>query len=136
MTTLPGHAHKGRCVYNSTVHPQQVLQLLHLTKSQIKVTMTKVLGGTNHFGKRSYAQVVTTGKQITSYSPASNILSVNSPTGSNHSPTKQWNRGNRSLYRAVSHKASAQSSNSTIVHKNNSISTKVLYKQENMAHQS
>ena len=32
------------------------------------------------------------------------------------------------------HKVSAQSSNSTIVHKNNGTSTKVLYKQGNMAH--
>ena len=96
--------------------------------------MTKALGGTNHFGKRSYAHVVTTGNQTTSYSPTSNILSVNSLTGSNPSPAKQWNRGNRSLYSAVPHTVSTQSSNSTIVHKNNGISTKVPYKQGNMTH--
>ena len=136
MTTFPGHAHKGRCVYNSTVHPQQVLQLLHFNKSKVKLTMTKALGGTNHYGKRSYGQVVTTGNQITSHSPyaSSKILPVNSVMGSNHSHAKQWNRSNRSLYSAVSHKVSAQSSNQTIVHRNNGTGTKVLYKEGNIAH--
>ena len=57
--------------------------------------------------------------------------------GSNPSPAKQWNRGNRSLYSTVSNKVSAQSlKNTKSVHKNNHTNTKVIYKQGHMVHHS
>ena len=109
---------------------------LQYQKSQVKLGMTKALGSTNHFGKRSYAQVVATCNQIPNHSASFNTLPVNSLKGSNPSHAKQCNRGNSPLYSTLSHKVSAQSSNPPIVHKHKGTSTKVLYKQENMAEDS
>ena len=132
MTTLPSHGHRGRCIYNSSVQSDQVLQLMHLPKTQVKSIMTKALGGTNHFGKKSYAQVVSTGENIISHSQTFNTLLASGHTGSNHSPTTAWDRGNRSFHRVVSNKASAKSSNQDRAYECKDISTRVLYKQENL----
>ena len=109
MTTLPSHAHKGRCIYNSSVQSDQILQLMYLPKTQAKSIMTKALGGTNHFGKKYYAQLVSTGENIISQSQTFNTLLASGHTGSNHSTATAWDRGNRSFHRDVSNKASAKS---------------------------
>ena len=132
MTTLPSHAHKGRCIYNSLVQSDHVLQLMHLPKAQAKTIITKALGGTNHFGKKSYAQVVTTGKRISNESPTFNTLLANGRTGSNHSPATLWDRGNRLFRRTVSNKASVQSSIQYRPYEWKNTSTRILGKQRNL----
>ena len=96
--------------------------------------MTKAFGGSNHFGKKSCAQVVTTGTQMNNHSPSSKKWSVNGLRGLNPPPAKQWNGGTKLQHSSVSHKVSAQSPTLTIVHKYKGTSTKVLYKHGDRAH--
>ena len=132
MTTLPSHAHKGRCIYNSSVQSNQVLQLMYLPKTQAKSIMTKALGGTNHFEKKSYAQIVSTGEKIISHSQSFNTLLASGRMGSNHSPATAWERGNRSFHCIVSNKASAKSSNQDVAYECKDTSTRILCKQGNL----
>ena len=100
---------------------------MHLPKSQLKILMTRALGGTNHFGIRSYAQVFTHGHNINQNNVGR--ISLNNLMGVNPSPKIQWDWGSTMNHRGP-HKVSAQSSNPSVVHKQKDTSTKILYNQQ------